>query len=156
MLISRGCLPPQVDDLREVMSHMKVLEDRVAAVEDLCRNTIQVSCQLSVCLSVNPAPHPQQSSEVVSPPAVERCVRDVVRVAKELNQDESRFSAAAQSFPVDDTDVRYLLQRASDAVAPLLDRMYDKALQTHLSVFDASVSKYDLGFRLQNAQRLLQ
>ena len=62
----------------------------------------------------------------------------------------------AQSFPVDEADLHALLQRAADAIAPLLDKLYEKALQSHQSVFDPTATKYDLSFRLQNAMRLLR
>ena len=147
--------------------------------------------------------------------AVERCVGDVVRIAKELNSDESRYFQAvrdthihqlslslslssslslsvylkththslslstilssllfpththshcthihthtqSRSFPVDRADLQSLVARAGDAVSPLLDKLYQKALHSHDAVFDPTVSKYDLGFRLQSALRLLR
>lgn len=48
------------------------------------------------------------------------------------------------------------MRRAGEAVVPLLDKLYEKALQSHAMVNDPSVSKFDLTFRLQNAQRLLR
>ena len=140
--------------------------------------------------------HPHQSSVQVSaggvqvwrvnPDDVERCVWDVVRVAKELHSDESRYFRAvslyyrqsythsihtphtshthtlhththtqSQSYPLDDSAIQGLLQRAADAVSPLLDKLYEKAFQSHQSVFDPAVTKYDLTFRLKNSQRLL-
>lgn len=57
---------------------------------------------------------------------------------------------------MDRADLRSLISRAGDAVSPLLDKLYEKALQSHQAVFDPTVSKYDLGFRLQSALRLLR
>ena len=134
----------------------------------------------------------------VNPDDVERCVWDVVRVAKELHSDESRYFRAvslycrqsyththsshitphththsshthtrthtrahththtqSQSYPLDGSAIQALLQRAADAVSPLLDKLYEKAFQSHQSVFDPAVTKYDLTFRLKNTQRLL-
>jgi len=56
---------------------------------------------------------------------------------------------------VDTSDIQGLLERAADAVTPLLDKLYEKAFQSHQSVFDPTVTKYDLSFRLKNTQRLL-
>ena len=61
----------------------------------------------------------------------------------------------SQSYPVDGSAIQVLLQRAADAVSPLLDKLYEKAFQSHQSVFDPAVTKYDLSFRLKNTQRLL-
>ena len=70
---------------------------------------------------------------------------------------ESYFNPLqSQSFPVDRADLRSLVGRAGEAVSPLLDRLYEKALQSHQAVYDPTVSKYDLGFRLQSALRLLR
>ncbi len=46
--------------------------------------------------------------------------------------------------------------RAGDAVSPLVDKLYEKAFTAYASVFDATATKYDQSFRLQNAQRLLR
>ena len=62
----------------------------------------------------------------------------------------------SRSFPVDRADLQSLVSRAGDAVSPLLDRLYEKALQSHEAVFDPTVSKYDLGFRIQSALRMLR
>jgi len=62
----------------------------------------------------------------------------------------------ATSFPVDSSEVLTLLARAGDAVRPLLDRLYDKALAAHAAVFDPTATKYDISFRVQNGQRLLK
>ena len=61
----------------------------------------------------------------------------------------------SQSYPLDGSAIQALLQRAADAVSPLLDKLYEKAFQSHQSVFDPAVTKYDLTFRLKNTQRLL-
>ena len=62
----------------------------------------------------------------------------------------------SSSFPVDQIDIHRLVQRATAAVTPLLDKLYKKALQSHFLVNDPTVSKYDHRFRLQNAVRLLR
>ena len=62
----------------------------------------------------------------------------------------------SSSFPVDQIDIHRLVQRATAAVTPPLDKMYKKALQAHHLVGDPTVSKYDQTFRLQNAVRLLR
>lgn len=131
-----------VDDLREVLQYMRNLEAKIAAAERLCQQTLEGSGSSTQLWKVNPL-------------LVERCVQDVVRIARELNSDESRYFSASQSFPVDEADLHALVQRAADAIAPLLDKLYEKALQSHQSVFDPTATKYDLSFRLQNATRLL-
>ena len=60
------------------------------------------------------------------------------------------------SYPVDASDIQGLLMRAADAVAPLIDKLYEKALNAYDSVLDPTATKFDQSFRLQNAQRLLQ
>ena len=57
---------------------------------------------------------------------------------------------------MDRADLRSLVSRAGDAVAPLLDRLYEKAMQSHEAVLDPTVSKYDHGFKLQATVRLLR
>ena len=59
-------------------------------------------------------------------------------------------------FPVDEIDIHRLLKRAVDAVTPLLDKLFEKALYSHSMVSDPSVGKFDLNFRLQNSIRLLR
>ena len=65
-------------------------------------------------------------------------------------------SQQAQSYPVDVSDIQSMLQRAADTVSPLIDQMYEKATQAHKSIFEVSVTKFDQGFRVQNARRLLK
>lgn len=57
---------------------------------------------------------------------------------------------------MDENEIRALFIRAADAVAPLIDKLYEKALKAYQSVFDTTVGKFDLPFRVQNAQRLLR
>ena len=59
-------------------------------------------------------------------------------------------------FPVDVTDIQALLSRAADAVEPLLDKLYEKAFLSHLSIQDPSINKFDRQFRLENAVKLLK
>ena len=59
------------------------------------------------------------------------------------------------AFPIDPIDVHRLLRRGTESVTPLLDKLYEKALQSHAFISDTSISKFDMTFRLQNAQRLL-
>jgi hypothetical protein len=132
-----------VADLREVLDYMNNMENKIKAADSLCKQMLQGS---------GAGVHQWR----VNPQAVERCVADVVKIARELNSDESRYFRASQSFPVDRADLRSLVGRAGEAVTPLLDRLYEKALQSHQSVYDPTVSKYDLGFRLQSALRLLR
>jgi hypothetical protein len=132
-----------VTDLREVLGYMESMESKIRAARSLCDQTMQGSSGGVRQWRVNAQ-------------AVERCVADVVKIARELNSDESRYFQASQSFPVDRADLQSLVSRAGDAVSPLLDRLYEKALQSHEAVFDPTVSKYDLGFRLQSALRMLR
>ena len=57
---------------------------------------------------------------------------------------------------MDPIDIHRLMRRAAEAINPILDRLYAKALQTHELTSDPTVSKFDLNFRLQNAQRQLR
>ena len=66
------------------------------------------------------------------------------------------FLIQSKAFPVDRADLQSLLSRAADAISPLLDRLYQKALRSHQTIFDPTASKYDQGFRIQSAQRLLK
>ena len=59
------------------------------------------------------------------------------------------------TFPIDPIDIHRLLRRGTESVIPLLDKLYEKALQSHAFISDTSISKFDMTFRLQNAQRLL-
>ena len=98
-------------DLREVIEHMRTLEQKVAAAETLCKQTLLSSTQPVPA----PPPRPGQkggqtsstgsggglvrsaslsSTRGVNPTAVERCVQDVVRLARDLNTDESRYFRA--------------------------------------------------------------
>jgi hypothetical protein len=132
-----------VVDLREVLGYMDSMETKIRAARTLCEQTMQGSQGGVRQWRVN--------SE-----AVERCVEDVVKIARELNSDESRYFQASQSFPVDRADLQSLVGRAGDAVSPLLDRLYEKALHSQEAVFDPTVSRYALGYRLQNSARLLR
>ena len=93
-------------DLREVIEHMRTLEQKVAAAETLCKQTLLKSAQPVPA----PPPRPGQNGQTgstgslgrsslsstrgVNPAAVERCVQDVVRLAKDLSTDESRYFRA--------------------------------------------------------------
>ena len=57
---------------------------------------------------------------------------------------------------MDPIDIHRLMRRAAEAISPILDRLYTKALQTHEILSDPTISKFDLNFRLQNAQRQLR
>ena len=98
-------------DLREVIEHMRTLEQKVAAAETLCRQTLLNSAQPVP----TPPPRPGQnggqtgssggaarsslsSSRGVNPSVVERCVQDVVRLARDLNTDESRYFRAVSKL----------------------------------------------------------
>ena len=61
-----------------------------------------------------------------------------------------------QSFPVDESSIELFLRRASDALVPLLNLLYEKAFSTYDSVFQPSLTKFDQTFRIQNAIRLLR
>lgn len=209
----------QVNDLREVVEHMRLLEERVKTAENLCQQTL-LNCQTAESASDDTAP---QALPVVhiNPEAVSKCANDVVMLARALITDESRYFLAvsgfvlsiygivavfmvsgpsmygmccrqsdcsapignhacliridhmmcdqpcisrehphlcvqAQSFPVDESDLQSFLQRAAEAVGPLLNLLYQKAFSTYDSIFEPSIRNFDKRFRVQNAQRLLK
>ena len=57
---------------------------------------------------------------------------------------------------MDQIDIHRLLRRAADAISPILDRLYAKALKSEQLISDPTISKFDLNFWLQNAQRQLR
>ena len=99
-------------DLREVIEHMRMLEQKVAAAESLCKQTLLNSTQPVPAPPPRPGQNGSQtgstggssggltrsaslsSTRGVNPAAVERCVQDVVRLARDLNTDESRYFRA--------------------------------------------------------------
>ncbi len=76
-----------MDYLREVLDHMKELELKVVACENLCKQTMLGGA------GGNPSGSPAPSWRV-NPEAIERCVQDVVRLARNLSTDESRYFRA--------------------------------------------------------------
>ena len=109
-----------MNDLREVIEHMRNIEQKVAAAETLCKQTLLNFAQPVPA----PPPRPGQSSgqtgstggaggssgltrsaslsstRGVNPAAVERCVQDVVRLARDLNTDESRYFRAVREYNI--------------------------------------------------------
>ena len=93
-----------MSDLREVIDHMKMFEQKVAAAESLCKQTLLNSTRpvpapppRSGQTGPMSSPAPAKSNESfrgVNPAAVERCVQDVVRLAKDMSTDESRYFRA--------------------------------------------------------------
>ena len=57
---------------------------------------------------------------------------------------------------MDQIDIHRLMRRAADAISPILDRLYAKALKSEQLISDPTISKFDLNFWLQNAQRQLR
>ena len=68
---------------------MKALQMKVVAAENLCKRTLVNSMQPTGTGQVSSA-----SSSNINPAAVEKCVQDMVMIAKELNTDESRYFKA--------------------------------------------------------------
>ncbi|XP_065890000.1 uncharacterized protein [Dysidea avara] len=125
----------QVCALQEVLEFMDKLEGRVCHVETICQNSLST----------------------VNPEAVEKCTNEIVRLAKETNQTAtSRFSLATSTVKVSQTDIDSLMLRASNALIPVLDKLYEKAFAAYRAVMDGTAGKFDLKFRLTNAQRLLK
>lgn len=77
-----------MDDLKEVLKHMRELELKVEACETLCQQTMRGGLS-----GENPGGSPVPSWRV-NPEAVEKCVADVVRLARNLSTDESRYFRA--------------------------------------------------------------
>jgi hypothetical protein len=128
-----------IDNLQDVVDFMKRFEDRIVEVEKLCEKTLQTN-QINV--------------EIVN-----NCVTQTIFIAKQFHNErryETRSTQALNVFPVDDIDIHRLMRRGTNAVAPLLDKLYEKALQSHAMISDPSITKFDLNFRLQNSQRLLR
>ncbi len=80
--------------MREVLDHMKDLELKVLACENLCKQTM-----LGGAAGGNPSGSPAPSWRV-NPEAVDRCVQDVVRLARNLSTDESRYFRAVSRHHV--------------------------------------------------------
>ena len=88
---------------------MNNMENKIRAAETLCHQAMQVLTPPSLThhlLTPLPittsSPLPQGSSAGVrqwrvNPQAVERCVADVVKIAKELDSDESRYFQAVSA-----------------------------------------------------------
>lgn len=97
-----------MSDLREVINHMRMIEQKVAAAETLCKQTLLNSTRpvpspppragQSGQTGSAAAAKPDGSARGVNPTAVERCVQDVVRLAKDLSTDQSRYFRAVSSF----------------------------------------------------------
>ena len=104
-----------MNDLREVIDHMRTLEQKVAGAETLCKQTLLNFSQ--PVPSPPPRPGGQNAGQTgstsgggssgglarsasllstrgVNPAAVERCVQDVVRMARDFSTDESRYFRA--------------------------------------------------------------
>lgn len=78
---------------------MKNLEVKVKNAEELCRRTLDQSRPgLAAPPGVKNVTGSPTPSWKVNPDAVEKCVYDVVRIAKELSTDESRYFKAVSSY----------------------------------------------------------
>ena len=112
-----------MNDLREVIDHMRTLEQKVAAAETLCKQTLLNFSQ--PVPSPPPRPGSQNTGQVsstsggggsssgglarsvslsstrgVNPAAIERCVQDVVRLARDFSTDESRYFRAVSEWVI--------------------------------------------------------
>lgn len=87
----------QERSLREVVAHMGRLDDRVKAAELLCQQTLE-SCRIPEAaregVDTAAAVTDDPSMNRVNPDAVDKCVTDVVRLARTMNTDESAYFLA--------------------------------------------------------------
>jgi len=66
------------------------------------------------------------------------------------------FPPQQQQFPVFEHDTERPLHRASQAMVPIMELLYQKAFSVYDSIYHPSISTFDRKFRVQNAIRLLK